>query len=109
MYRTISFPLTLVCLLPLLAAAAPIQDLLPSKIYDQTVRGTALVQTADGRGSGWLASRSGLLVTNHHVVTTHEAVEVAFPEFQKGELIAEKSHYRKNAELVRGQVLYTDP
>ena len=40
-------------------------------VYSRTLRGTGLILTPTGSGTGWVVDlERGLLVTNHHVVTS---------------------------------------
>jgi tetratricopeptide (TPR) repeat protein len=86
-------------------AEEPAEDL-----YARTLRGTALILTPKGTGTGWVIDlEQGLLVTNEHVVTTHEKVEVIFPTYGKdGRPVAERSHYRRNAERFTADVIDAD-
>ena len=86
-------------------AEEPAEDL-----YARTLRGTALVLTPKGTGTGWVIDLDqGVLVTNEHVVTTHEQVEVIFPAYGKdGRPVAERSHYRQHAERFPAEVIDAD-
>src|SRR5689334_17651730 len=78
-----------------LARAGEAQD-----IYARTLRGTGLVLTPSGSGTAWIVDRDrGLLITNEHVVSAHDRVEVLFPDYDKGgRPLAESSHYRQHGK-----------
>jgi tetratricopeptide (TPR) repeat protein len=101
------------CLLALVLAAGACRagpaELTSREVYQNTLKATAWVVTPSGSGSGFVADRAArLLVTNHHVVGTHETVKVYFPARKDGKVIAEKSHYHKERPLL-GKVLDSDP
>ena len=107
LYRTraaLAVALLTVCTAPS-RAEGPADDL-----YARTLRGTALVLTPKGTGTGWVIDlKQGVLVTNEHVVTTHEQVEVIFPTYGKdGRPVAERSHYRRNAPRYAADVIDAD-
>jgi tetratricopeptide (TPR) repeat protein len=79
-------------------------------VYARTLRGTALILTPTGSGTGWVIDlEQGILVTNEHVVTTHEKVEVIFPIYGKdGRPAAERSYYRRNARRFAAEVIDAD-
>jgi tetratricopeptide (TPR) repeat protein len=80
------------------------------KLYGRTLRGTALIITPTGIGTGWVIDLDKkILVTNEHVVTTHEKVEVIFPTYDKdGSPVAERSYYRKQAQRFAAEVIDAD-
>ncbi len=80
------------------------------EVYARTLRGTALILTPTGGGTGWVIDvEQGLLLTNEHVVTTHETVAVIFPTYDKdGRPVAERSHYRRNARRYAAEVIDAD-
>jgi tetratricopeptide (TPR) repeat protein len=86
-----------------------------ASIYQQALRSAAWVQVFDNRqlrktGTGFLVDRSRkLVVTNQHVVDNHESVEVVFPLYQSGAVIADKKDYIRYDRPIRGWVLATDP
>lgn len=94
-------------------------ELSAAAIYQQTLHGTALVKNRVRKtaGTGWIVSvAERLLITNHHVVRDAKKVDVVFPVYQEGRVVAEKSYYnkhlaelRKFGRLVRGTVLMSDP
>jgi tetratricopeptide (TPR) repeat protein len=86
-------------------AGGPAEDL-----YGRTLRCTALVLTRTGSGSGWIIDLDQrLLVTNEHVVTTQEQVEVVFPLYgQDGKPLAEWAHYARHGRSVRAEVIDVD-
>src|SRR5262249_59510577 len=67
------------------------------KVYADTLRGTALILTPTGSGTGWVVDlEQRLLITNEHVVASHAQVEVVFPMTGKdGKPVAEPARYRK--------------
>jgi tetratricopeptide (TPR) repeat protein len=79
-------------------------------VYARTLRGTALVITPTGSGTGWVIDlEKRLLVTNDHVARAHEKVVVIFPAYDKGgRPIAEKDHYRKQARRYEADVIDSD-
>src|SRR5262249_50271805 len=79
-------------------------------VYARTLRGTALILTPEGTGTGWVIDlEQGLLVTNEHVVTTHEQVQVIFPAYGKdGRPVVERALYRRNAPRLRADVIDAD-
>jgi len=96
-----------------LTAAAPAGELNSDELYQQTTRSTAMVVVPRGdkasQGSGWLIDRDRkLLVTNRHVVGDEKHIQVVFPVYRNGELIAERAYYLKNAPRFRGQVIETN-
>src|SRR5438105_13034286 len=57
-------------------------------IYPATLKGTALIQMGQGRGTGWIVDRSRqLLITNHHVAGNAALVQVFFPLYQDGRAV----------------------
>src|SRR5262249_27508585 len=104
-------------LLAALAVCPPLAaDDTPRKnIYQRTLPATALVLANTGQpgatlaGTGWVVDRDRrLLVTNYHLVGNQDRVNVVFPLYENGRLVAERSAYR-NAPRVRGSVLDVDP
>jgi S1-C subfamily serine protease len=80
-------------------------------LYQATLRGTAWVVTPGrGKGTGWLLDRHRrLLVTCHHVVGDHDAVEVHFPAYRDGAVIAQRDYYVENKQrAVRGRVVHRE-
>ena len=80
------------------------------EVYARTLRGTALILTPTTTGTGWVIDlEQGILVTNEHVVTTHEKVEVIFPTYDKDKRpVAERSYYRRNAPRFAAEVIDAD-
>ncbi len=77
-------------------------------IYRKALRATVLVMTKDSLGTAWLVDRqSRLFITNHHVVGSNKRVEIVFPRFSKGRVVAERSAYRK-VRTLRARVLRAD-
>src|SRR5262249_48053859 len=79
-------------------------------VYTRTLRGTGLILTSSGSGTGWIVDlERGLMVTNHHVVTSHDQVEVVFPEYGKaGRPVAERTYYVRNAPRWEAEVIDAD-
>lgn len=88
------------------------------QIYAQLLRATAWVKTSasSNRATGWLLDRERkLLAACHQAIGSQDAVEVVFPVFQSGQVVAEHRFYRDNERLlrerghqVRGRVLARD-
>jgi tetratricopeptide (TPR) repeat protein len=80
------------------------------QVYASTLRGTALILTPTGSGTGWVIDLDkGLLVTNEHVVSSHAEVNVYFPLMNKdGKPIAEPAHYGKHAKRYVAEVIDAD-
>jgi len=81
-----------------------------SDVYARTHRGTALILTPSGSGTGWVIDlEQGLMVTNEHVVEKHEQVEVIFPHYDKsGRPIAEFADYRRKARGITAEIVDVD-
>jgi tetratricopeptide (TPR) repeat protein len=105
------------------AAAPPARPVPPdvfpgAEIYRRLVRGSVWVKTslASNRASGWLFDKDRrLLLTTAQVIGNTETVDLIFPVFRDGKLVAEYSFYRDNPALlketghvVRGSVLARD-
>ncbi len=54
-----------------------------SDLYARLCPSIAIVYADSGRGSGFLVSRNGLVVTNHHVVRNSRHLAVKFPDGPK--------------------------
>lgn len=79
------------------------------QVYASTLRGTALILTPTGSGTGWVVDlEQRLLVTNEHVVTSHAEVNVYFPLMKDGKPIAEPAHYGKHAKKYVAEVIDAD-
>jgi hypothetical protein len=97
-----------VCLL-LAAFVGPTRANEPRAIYRHALHATALVETEHGSGTAWVADAGArLLVTSAHVVHNAETVQVIFPEYRDGKVIAERRHYIDKANVVAGVVLDAD-
>jgi S1-C subfamily serine protease len=93
------------------ACAATIRAQGPaSDLYARTLRGTALILTPTGSGTGWIIDlEQRLVVTNEHVVGKHEQVEVVFPiQDAHGRPIAEFDFYRRRGHSVVAEVVDVD-
>lgn len=84
-------------------------------IYQQALRSTAWVQVYQDKklrkmGTGFLVDRfRKLVVTNQHVVDNHDAVDVVFPLYQGGAVVADKKDYIRFDRPIRGWVVAMDP
>jgi len=84
--------------------ASPADQPSPGReMYRRGLQSLALVQPPSGeKRTGWLLDRSRrLLVTTAEAVGRHEKVDVTFPAFQDGEVVAEFSFYRDQAALLK--------
>jgi tetratricopeptide (TPR) repeat protein len=79
-------------------------------VYTRTLHGAGLILTPTGSGTGWVVDlERGLMVTNHHVVTSHDQVTVVFPEYGKtGRPVAERAFYVRNAPRWEAEVIDAD-
>ena len=78
-------------------------------IYPATLKGTALIQIGQTRGTGWIVDRSRrLLITNHHVVGNAPFPQVFFPLYKDGKPVAEVQGYAKEIYIL-GRVIDSDP
>lgn len=60
-------------------------------------------------GTGWiLDAERRLIVTNDHVVTGHQFVEVYFPTFEDGRLVADPNYYLEEVDALKGTVIACD-
>jgi hypothetical protein len=110
--KTMSKWVLAVCV-SLTAAALPLPAAAPrgpaGEVYQKTLRGTALVLSARGRGMAWVVSREKKqLITCQHVVGTNEQVVVLFPEYQDGRVIVRPDWYAREGDPVRGRVVAAD-
>jgi tetratricopeptide (TPR) repeat protein len=99
------------CLTLLAASTAAVRAESPnSDLYARTLRGTALILTPTGSGTGWVIDREQrLLVTNEHVVGKHEQVRIVFPlHGANGRPIAELDYYRRQAQSILADVVDVD-
>src|SRR5438874_5181623 len=86
-----------------------------AEIYQQALRSTAWVKVYQDNklrntGTGLLVDRfRKLLVTNQHVVGGQELVEVVFPLYQGGAVVADKKNYIRYDRPIRGWVIAMDP
>src|SRR5262245_38860866 len=79
----------------MVCASPPAQPLATQDLYPQTLSSTAWVTSRAGKGTGWLVDRGQrLLLTNLHVVGDQDGVEVVFPLWRDGRLIAQRDLYR---------------
>ncbi|MFN0018688.1 MAG: trypsin-like peptidase domain-containing protein [Pirellulaceae bacterium] len=62
-----------------------------------------------GLGTGWLLDASQkLVVTNDHVVTGQDELEIDFPEMKDGQPIVEPDHYLRKRTRIIGTVIHRD-
>src|SRR5262245_47667312 len=96
----------------LLASAADGRAAEPD-VYRQTLRATAWVITPTrAKGTGWVLDRGrNVVVTNYHVVGDNETVNVLFPVFRDGKLVADRAFYLDNLNALKqvGRVVKRDP
>ncbi len=73
------------------------------ELYRRGLQSLVLVLPPNGeKRTGWLLDRSRrLLLTTAEAVGKHEKVEVTFPVFQNGEVVAEFSFYRDQQTLLK--------
>jgi S1-C subfamily serine protease/Tfp pilus assembly protein PilF len=100
------------------ARPAPPEVFPGAEIYRRLVRSSVWVKTSlsSNRASGWLFDKNRrLLLTTAQVVGNTETVDLIFPVFRDGKLLAEYAYYRDNPALlretghaVRGSVLARD-
>jgi tetratricopeptide (TPR) repeat protein len=72
-------------------------------LYRRGLQSLALVQSPGGeKRSGWLLDRTHrLLLTTAEAVGKHEKVDVTFPAYQGGAVVAEFSYYRDQQALLK--------
>ena len=85
-------------------------------LYSRTLPGVALVVTPQGEGTAWVVDRERrLLFTNFHVIASgkeaSDQVQLVFPEFRDGEVIAERNYYMDDltTRAVSAKVVQADP
>jgi serine protease Do len=79
-------------------------------VYQQTLKGAVLIDTNNGRGSGWVIdAERRLIVTNHHVVGKARRITVFFPKFDGGELVTRFATYLDGDDEIKGRLLLSDP
>src|SRR5436309_3119151 len=103
--------LTALSLAVLAVCTSPVRaDEAAADLYAHTLRGTALILTPSGSGTGWVIDLDqGLLVTNDHVVGKHEQVLVVFPVHgQDGKPVAEIARYARGARGLGADVVDVD-
>lgn len=107
--RTLKSPLLLAALcLTALANANRAAAAEPSskEIYQKVLKSIALVSKGTPRGTAWLVDRvNRLMVTNYHVVDRNSVVEVTFPAYRNGTLIAEADYYLRHAQRYTARVV----
>jgi S1-C subfamily serine protease len=102
--------LLVLALLTACVGQAQAEEETATDLYAHTLRGTALVATPTGGGTGWVIDLDQrLLVTNEHVVTTHDQVKILFPLYgTDGSPLAEPAHYAGGNRALRAEVIDTD-
>ncbi|HEY6565062.1 MAG TPA: tetratricopeptide repeat-containing serine protease family protein, partial [Pirellulaceae bacterium] len=71
-------------------------SLAPRQLYDQVLKSVVMIINGDTTGTGWVVDMDRrLIVTNQHVVSTSEKVEVMFPTFEQGRLQVDLDFYRE--------------
>lgn len=82
------------------------QGLLPSVCW---VRQRPDANGVYGLGTGWLLDEAQrLVVTNDHVVSGQDELEVDFPEMKDGQPIVEPEHYLRKRTRIVGTVIHRD-
>src|SRR5262245_40552972 len=83
----------------LVAASASRTQAEAEDIYAGMLRGSGLILTSTGSGTGWVIDyEQRLMVTNEHVVTNNAEVDVVFPQYDEaGRPVAEVAHYIQRA------------
>jgi hypothetical protein len=85
------------------------QKVLKASVWVVVVKGRVGKVVQTGNGTGWVADRSrGLVITNYHVVSEFDPVQVFFPAFVQGELITDRAIYRKQFQSIPGKVIARD-
>src|SRR5262245_45800662 len=101
-------PLLIACLsLALFAHTGRLaaEELAAREVYRRTLRSVGLVAKGTPRGTAWVVDRANrVMITNHHVVDTDPVVEVIFPAYKDGVVIAEAEHYRDSARRYTARV-----
>jgi S1-C subfamily serine protease len=82
----------------------------PRAVYEQVLRSSAWVRLSNGWGTGALIDRERKLVlTSCHVVKAVPTVKVYFPAYDRGRIIADRTHYEKTITALPGRIVYKDP
>ncbi|MCS6866755.1 MAG: serine protease [Gemmataceae bacterium] len=93
-----------------LVASTPLSG---EELYPRLVRGTVLIASPQGMGSGFIVdSVNRLVITNYHVVGRQKRVTVVFPIYDSaGTLITDLKSYESHIQntALRGNVLAVDP
>jgi S1-C subfamily serine protease len=106
--RPATLLLTAACLAALARTVAAQADA-GEKIYQRVLRSTVWVIAGTTTGTGSLVDGPRrLVVTNHHVVGDKQNVDVLFPAFRNGRVVAERDYYIKNTQRIRGRVVMRD-
>src|SRR5947209_20481494 len=73
------------------------------EVYRRTLRGVAWVLAPDsGKGTGWVLDRSHrFLITCAHVVGESQTVDVVFPAFDRGAVVAGRAYYYEHMAGLR--------
>lgn len=80
--------------------------------YQKTLKSTVWVLAADMTGTGVLIDReTRLVVTNQHVVSNHDSVEVFFPAVAGGRVVSDPTHYLNSRQSlgIPAKVVARDP
>jgi hypothetical protein len=101
------------CILLLASALAILDEPTSKDIYHRLLRATTVVivrkDDSISQGTGWLVDHANrLLVTNQHVVGDGRTVQILFPAYRDGKLVAERSYYKDSGRAVRGRVIVHD-
>jgi len=99
--------------LPLFCLASAASVRADSKVYQDVLHSTGLVEVPhpEGRityGTCWLVDEHGLALTGQHVVKDAVEVVVYFPAYRDGTAIPELAHYHRHVAAVHGRVVHRD-
>lgn len=99
----------------LLIGGSPLQVKADSPIYTQAIHSTVWIVARDGEaystGSGVLVDRERKIVlTSSHVLSGAKVATIVFPQFNEGEVIAERDYYVDNLPKlgIEGRVIGID-
>ncbi len=101
--------LAAVCLCAVTAMPLRAAEANSKSICQKTLRATALVVSGKGQGTAWVVSKSRKqLVTSQHVAGRGEIVQVLFPAYRDGHVVALRAFYKDNAKGIHGKVVRSD-
>ena len=101
--------LLLLVLIFTLVGTARAQEPTNRKLYGEAIRSVAWIVNGQYQGSGFLLNKDlRFVVTNAHVVTDSERVDVFFPVTdRKGNVIEERNYYEKYRVPLKAQGFYS--